>query len=108
MIRQNCVKRKTFCFAMMPLVWNPITGGGIINAMIAGKLAAETACEALKKGKTGESSLKVYAKRCDKRIGKMNRRFYRLKEGIFSIATSTLLQYLPRRHTHYEPDRRDG
>ncbi|MFC1561051.1 NAD(P)/FAD-dependent oxidoreductase [Candidatus Latescibacterota bacterium] len=69
---------------------NPITGGGIINAMIAGKLAAETACEALKKGKTGESALKVYAKRCDKRIGKMNRRFYRLKEGIFSIPDDRL------------------
>ena len=58
--------------------------------MIAGKLAAETAFETLKKGKTGESALKVYAKRCDKRFGKMNRRFYRLKEGIFTISDDRL------------------
>lgn len=69
---------------------NPIVGGGIINAMIAGKLAAETASEALRKGKSGKSALKVYAKRCDERFGKMNRRFYRIKEGIANIPDDRL------------------
>lgn len=64
---------------------NPISGGGIINALIAGRLAAQTASEALKRGSAEESALKPYAKRVDKRIGAMNRRFYRLKEGIFTI-----------------------
>ncbi|MFC1649977.1 NAD(P)/FAD-dependent oxidoreductase [Candidatus Latescibacterota bacterium] len=65
---------------------NPITGAGIVNAMISGKLAAETANDALKKGNTGESNLKAYSKLCDGRIGKMNRMFYRIKEGIYSIS----------------------
>ncbi len=69
---------------------NPIVGGGIINAMIAGKIAGETAFEAFRKGKTDESALKVYSKRCDERFGKMNRRFYLLKEGIFNIPDDRL------------------
>ena len=65
---------------------NPITGGGIINALIAGKYASETACDALKKtGKAEKSTLKSYQKRCYNRIGKQNRRFYRLKEAILTI-----------------------
>jgi digeranylgeranylglycerophospholipid reductase len=64
---------------------NPISGGGILNAMIAGKYAAETAYKALKKGSTRESALKEYAGLCGSRFGKMNRRFYLLKEGIFTI-----------------------
>ena len=69
---------------------NPITGGGIINAMIAGKLASETASEALEKGKSDESALKIYQKRYNDRLGKMNNRFYRLKEGIFNIPDDRL------------------
>ncbi len=69
---------------------NPITGGGIINAMIAGKLAAETASEALKKGRSDESLLKNYQKLYDDRLGKMNNLFYRLKEGIFNISDDRL------------------
>ena len=69
---------------------NPITGGGIINAMIAGKLASETASEALKKGKSDESVLKMYQKRYNDRLGTMNKRFYRLKEGIFNISDNNL------------------
>ena len=64
---------------------NPITGGGIVTALIAGSIAGETAGEALRKGDTSERGLKPYVKRCDDRIVKSNRRFYRLKEGIFHI-----------------------
>ncbi len=69
---------------------NPITGGGIINAMLAGQFAAETAAEALKKGQAVERSLKFYQKRCDESFGRMNRRFYRLKEGINTIPDNRL------------------
>ena len=69
---------------------NPMTGGGIINAMIAGKIAAETAYNALKKGKTDNRALLVYEKRCNGLIGKMNRRFYRIKEGILNIPDNRL------------------
>lgn len=64
---------------------NPITGGGIINALIAGKLAGEVAEKALANGAADESALGDYVHHCDSRFAKMNRRFYKLKEGIFSI-----------------------
>jgi len=64
---------------------NPITGGGIINGMIAGHIAGETAAEALKRGNALEWALKPYVERCNKRFGSMNRRFYRLKEGILRL-----------------------
>ncbi len=69
---------------------NPITGAGIVNAMISGKLAAETAYEALKKGDTAASALKSYSKMCETRIIKMNRIFYRFKEGIYSMPDSKM------------------
>ena len=69
---------------------NPVTGGGIINAMIAGQLAGETAEKALKKGFADEHSLRIYQKRCTERFGKMNHRFYRIKEGILSIPDDRL------------------
>jgi digeranylgeranylglycerophospholipid reductase len=69
---------------------NPITGAGIVNALISGKLSAETAYDALKKGNTGESALKSYSKMCQTRIIKMNRMFYRFKEKIFSISDSKM------------------
>lgn len=64
---------------------NPITGGGIINAMIAGRAAAVTASKALRNGSVAAKNLKEYQKICDDRFGKMNRLFYRVKEGIISI-----------------------
>lgn len=65
---------------------NPITGGGIINGLIAGKIAGEIAADALKTQHGAiEGNLKQFPKRCNDRFGKMNRRFYRIKEGIFNI-----------------------
>ncbi len=69
---------------------NPITGGGIINSMIAGKLAGEVAEKALAKGQANESALGDYVHHCDDRFAKMNRRFYKLKEGIFTIPEDQL------------------
>ena len=69
---------------------NPITGGGIINALFAGKFAAQTASKALKKGESHESALSDYAKLCNKRFAKMNRKFFLLKEGIFNIPNNRL------------------
>jgi digeranylgeranylglycerophospholipid reductase len=65
---------------------NPITGGGIINGMIAGRIAGETAAESLKRGYAPESALKSYVERCNERFVSMNRRFYRLKEGILNLS----------------------
>ena len=69
---------------------NPITGGGIINGMIAGQFAGETAAEVLSKGDAEEKRLRIYRKRCDDRFGKMNRRFYRIKESIITLSDNRL------------------
>jgi digeranylgeranylglycerophospholipid reductase len=69
---------------------NPITGGGIINGLIAGRIAGETATEALKKGAAGVRALRAYEDRCEDRFGKMNRRFHKIKEGIFGIPDDRL------------------
>ena len=71
---------------------NPITGGGIVNGLIAGQCAGETASDIFHKrnGKTIEKNLEPYSKRCNDRFGKMNRRCYRLKEGILSFPDARL------------------
>ncbi len=69
---------------------NPITGGGIINAMIAGQCAAETAARALAKGDAHSRALADYPKRCEKEFGAMNRRCHKLKEAILDIPDSRL------------------
>ena len=71
---------------------NPITGGGIVNALIAGKNAGETAADVFhnRNGKAVVKNLAPYTKRCDDRFGKMNRRCYRLKEGILQFPNERL------------------
>jgi digeranylgeranylglycerophospholipid reductase len=59
---------------------DPLTGGGIINAMTAGKLAAEAAIEALEKGDTSERTLAVYQESFDLSIGRRLARNYRLRQ----------------------------
>ena len=43
---------------------NPLTGGGIHNAMISGKLAAQTIDEAFNQGDTSRTGLAIYEQRC--------------------------------------------
>jgi geranylgeranyl reductase family protein len=44
---------------------NPLTGGGIHNAMISACLAADTIHEALRQGDVSREQLKIYEQRCD-------------------------------------------
>ena len=44
---------------------NPLTGGGIHNALISGVLAAQTVDEALRRGDVSRESLCVYEERCN-------------------------------------------
>jgi len=64
---------------------NPLSGGGIINGMLAGDLAAEHAVRALAEGDVSESNLKDYQKDWDKLKGRENRRLYKLQRAINSI-----------------------
>ncbi|MFQ6618753.1 MAG: NAD(P)/FAD-dependent oxidoreductase [Fidelibacterota bacterium] len=80
---------------------NPIHGGGIIPAMMAGKLAGEIAAEAIRKGDNSSSILKKYDEKWDKILGRLHRTFYRLKEGIMKLSdddlnrTADSLKHLP-------------
>lgn len=69
---------------------NPLTGGGIINALVSGRFAGETAAKALAKGPTDERALTPYRKRATDRIMTPNRRYYQLKEGILDIPDARL------------------
>jgi digeranylgeranylglycerophospholipid reductase len=59
---------------------DPLTGGGIVNGMIAGRLAAETAVEALERGDTSARSLAIYQERVDRSLGRALARNYRLRK----------------------------
>jgi len=62
-------------------VVDPLTGGGIYNAMYTGKLAAEVAADAIGKGKISKKELMVYDKtwRASK-MGRAIERNYHIKE----------------------------
>ncbi len=59
---------------------DPLTGGGIINAMIAGKLAAQVAVEAIAARDTSARFLARYAEAWHKTRGSKMERNYRLRE----------------------------
>jgi len=58
---------------------NPVTGAGIINAMIAGKLAAETAATALAEDDVSAGVLSAYGKAWQKRVGWEHKLYYRVR-----------------------------
>ncbi|MFA4825369.1 MAG: NAD(P)/FAD-dependent oxidoreductase [Methanoregula sp.] len=62
-------------------VVDPLTGGGIYNAMYTGKLAAEVAADCISKGDTSKKALMVYDRtwRASK-MGKAIERNYNIKE----------------------------
>lgn len=61
---------------------NPLSGAGIVNGMKAGRMAAETAAEALAEGNTSASRLAPYHERWMQMLGHDHERFYRVKEAL--------------------------
>ena len=61
---------------------NPLSGGGIVNAMKSGRLAAETAVRALAAGNTGVRALESYHTRWMRLLGDDHVRFYQVKEAL--------------------------
>jgi digeranylgeranylglycerophospholipid reductase len=61
---------------------NPLSGGGIVNAMKAGRLAAETAVAALAAHDTSASRLQSFHDRWMALLGNDHLRFYRIKEAL--------------------------
>ena len=61
---------------------NPLSGGGIVNAMKSGRLAAETTVAALRSGNTSARALESYYARWMRLLGDDHVRFYRVKEAL--------------------------
>jgi len=69
---------------------NPLTGGGIATALMAGFHAGETAAEAALSGDVSVKVLKHYMDRLQDDVIKPNLRAYRLKEGIAKLSDDML------------------
>lgn len=70
---------------------DPMTGGGIYNAMFSGKLAAETAVEAIKSGSTSKTMLSSYDKKWRmSSMGKSLVRDYAVKEVFTNLDDAKL------------------
>ena len=72
---------------------DPLTGGGITNAMAAGRLAAQTAAEAIGAGDTSAGRLARYAEAWHRERGRKMERNYRLRER-FAPPTRTDERFL--------------
>jgi digeranylgeranylglycerophospholipid reductase len=59
---------------------DPLTGGGIINGMVAGRLAAEVAVRAIGEGDTSAEALSAYEAGWQAGLGRRMARNYRIKE----------------------------
>jgi digeranylgeranylglycerophospholipid reductase len=69
---------------------DPITGGGIINAMDAGVMAGEIAADLVPKGEVDSGSLQVYEKRWRETIGKHISRNFAIKEFFVDLTDDDL------------------
>ncbi len=61
---------------------NPLSGGGIVTAMKAGRLAGRHAARAVREGDTGAANLQRYHDDWMALLGDAHVKFYRLKEAI--------------------------
>jgi digeranylgeranylglycerophospholipid reductase len=61
---------------------NPLSGAGIVNAMKAGRMAAETAAEAIVEENTSAARLGAYHEQWMELLGRDHERFYRVKEAL--------------------------
>jgi digeranylgeranylglycerophospholipid reductase len=64
---------------------NPLSGGGITNAMKAGRLAGCTAAAAIREGDTTERRLSTYHKAWMELLGEDHLKYYRIKQALESI-----------------------
>ena len=84
---------------------NPLSGGGIVNAMKAGRLAARVAAQAIAAGDTSAARLQCYHTEWMRMLGDDHLRYYRLKEAI-SKFDDAFLDGLARTVNEIQPQRR--
>ena len=69
---------------------DPISGGGIINSMIAGQIAGEVAGRAVRNGDVSRAVLVEYEKLWHKQVGTTFRHLHRIRDGILKFSDETL------------------
>jgi digeranylgeranylglycerophospholipid reductase len=69
---------------------NPLSGGGIVAALEAGRLAAQVAIQALDENDLSEDSLARYQSAWERSLGHSFPRYYRLKEAVSRLPDRTL------------------
>ncbi len=69
---------------------DPVSGGGIINSMIAGQIAGEVAGQAVRNGNVSYAILAEYQKRWHQQVGRTFRHLRRLREGVLKFSDKTL------------------
>ncbi len=69
---------------------DPVSGGGIINSMIAGQIAGEVAGQAVRNGNVSYATLAEYQKLWHQQVGRTFRHLRRLREGILKFSDKTL------------------
>ncbi|MDM7935808.1 MAG: NAD(P)/FAD-dependent oxidoreductase [Methanothrix sp.] len=73
---------------------DPLTGGGILNAMQAGIIAGEVAASAISLGDVSRAGLREYEERWRAEIGQHLRRSYEFKEFFVRLTDSDLNQLI--------------
>ncbi len=69
---------------------NPMTGGGIVTAMKAGRIAGRVAAQAVAEGDVSEERLREYQEEWENTEGKINRRFYKIKQAVVQLGDDVL------------------
>ncbi len=64
---------------------NPLTGGGIHNALVSAKLAADTIHQSLKAGDTSRQNLKIYEQLCHDALWNNMKRSYQLQRWLMNF-----------------------
>lgn len=81
---------------------NPITGGGIVQGMVAAKIAGNIAGASIKSGDWSAGALKAYDKEWDKTLGKTQRFMCSMKDKVVTMKDerinkiATLCRNIPR------------
>lgn len=77
---------------------NPLTGGGIHNALISGCLAADTISEAFQTGNFSREALSIYERRCDEAMWSVMRKSFLYQRVLLNYprVVDFLIRYLGR------------
>ncbi len=69
---------------------NPMTGGGIVTAMLAGKIAGRVAAQAIARDDVSSKNLEPYPKEWHEAQGKNHERMYKIKQAVYKFTDDEL------------------